>query len=104
MSSSDSRYKSGWRRAWLAKTAFVALIALLLSSLAAWELHSSSLQARYFAGLAKTLSFRVEAGPSPAILFPAAGPFDERLGYTRIPAYLDRLRARGYSVAAQVRQ
>ncbi len=104
MSSSDSRYKSGWRRAWLAKTAFVALIALLLSSLAAWELHSSSLQARYFSGLAKTLSFRVEAGPSPAILFPAAGPFDERLGYTRIPAYLERLRARGYSVAAQVRQ
>ncbi|HJW11063.1 MAG TPA: transglycosylase domain-containing protein, partial [Albitalea sp.] len=91
-------------RAWLAKTAFVALFALLLSSLAAWELNHSTLQSHYFAGLAKTLSYRVESGAAPAIRFPATGPFDERLGYTRIAAAIERLTAHGWRVAEQARQ
>src|SRR5439155_5919950 len=68
------------------------------------ELRTSTLQARYFAELAKKLHFHVEAGASPAIVFPASGPFDERLGYTKIPGYVERLRAHDYSVVAQVRQ
>jgi membrane peptidoglycan carboxypeptidase len=102
MSSSGSRSRTAWRRARLARPAFVSLVALLL--LAGWELQTSTLQASYFSGLARTLDFRVEAGASPAIRFPSSGPFDERLGYTRITAYAERLRSHGYRVAAQARQ
>ncbi|HEY2929218.1 transglycosylase domain-containing protein, partial [Piscinibacter sp.] len=102
--SSNSHNKTGWRRAWLAWAAFVALLLALLAQGVAWELRTSTLQARYFTELARTLDFRVEAGPSPAIRYPTSGPFDERLGYTKIPAYVERLRLHGYSVVAQARQ
>ncbi len=67
------------------------------------EIESSRMQARHFSELARDLTYRVEGGPSEAIRFPAAGPFDERLGYSRLPAFLERLGARGFEVDSQVR-
>lgn len=67
------------------------------------ELESSRWQARVFAELANELKFRVEPGPSPSIRFPHSGPYDERLGYSQIPAFVKRLTAQDYLIAEQAR-
>lgn len=65
------------------------------------ELETSHLQARYFARLAGELKFTPKPGASSEIRFPATGPYDERLGYTRLPVILEKLSAQGYQIAAQ---
>jgi len=79
---------------------------LLLCVLGGWAVHearTSTLQARFLSRIAGDLEFHLEPGPSPHIRFPVAGPYNERFGYTRIPDFVDRLRARGFSVEAQAR-
>jgi membrane peptidoglycan carboxypeptidase len=55
------------------------------------------------ASAARKLTYQVQPGPSPAIRFPKAGPYDERLGYTRLPDFVAKLHAKGYTVTAQAR-
>jgi len=50
------------------------------------------------------LTFQVEQGPSPAMQFPQAGPYDQRLGYVELPLLIQRLIARGFEVTRQARQ
>ncbi|WP_208299957.1 transglycosylase domain-containing protein [Aquabacterium sp. A08] len=76
---------------------------LLVGAGLAWEAHTSQLQARWLSRHAATLTHRVEDGPSDRIRFPAHGPFDERLGYTDIPGFTERLQARGFAPVAQAR-
>lgn len=84
-------------------------MALLLAVLAllGWtavdEYRTSSLQAHYLSALAGKLTFEVEPGPSDAIVYPGAGPYDQRLGYAQLPRYVDKLRSQGYEVTAQAR-
>ena len=86
-----------------------ALLAILLVAgyalfqLIAGELQSSKLQARYLADYAAKLTFKLEPGPSQAIRFPKTGPFDERLGYTQIPAFLSRLTSHDFTVTSQAK-
>jgi len=86
---------------------WLALALLLLTAiLAAWavlETRTSRLQARIFADMAGELTYRMENGPSDAIRFPAASPYDTRLGYAGLPQYLEKLQTRDYAVAAQAR-
>ncbi|MFZ0258291.1 MAG: transglycosylase domain-containing protein [Gammaproteobacteria bacterium] len=82
----------------------VALLALACTGLfgiAAWEMSSSHLQAKVLAAFADHLAFRVQAGPNEAIRFPEAGPHDNRLGYSRLPSFLARLRAAAFQVERQ---
>lgn len=81
-----------------------ALAGLVLALLATRELRTSALQAHYLSRWAAKLTFRVEPGPGTPIRFPQAGPYDERLGYTRIAEHVDRLAPLGFEVAAQARQ
>ncbi len=78
-----------------------------LASAGAWfvieELHSSHLQAYYFSKLAHDLKFQVEPGASSSIRFPSFGPYDERLGYSKIPDFTKSLLARDFRVTQQVR-
>lgn len=68
------------------------------------EMQTSRLQARYFAGLGRQVSFSLQSGPSHDIRFPSpGGPYDWRLGYARLPDFESRLRARGYEVTSQAR-
>lgn len=67
------------------------------------EARTSALQAAVWTRLAGRASFTVEPGASPHIRFPGAGPYDARHGYTRIPAFTERLAAHGYAVEAQAR-
>ena len=90
---------------WLLVICLTSLLGLL--AFAAYvvnnELHTSERQARYLSELAHELTFKLESGPSPAIRFPRAGPYDERLGYSAIPAFTQLLTARDYAVTAQAR-
>ena len=85
-----------WLGAGLAAVA--ALVAFTVD-----ELHTSRLQSRLWSGFAHDARFSVEAGPSDAIRFPGGGPYDERLGYHKLPEYIKRLQAEGYTVTSQAR-
>ena len=67
------------------------------------EAQTSNWQARYFSGPTADAGFRMEPGANPSIRFPGSGPYDLRLGYSEMPAFLGRLRARGYGIQAQAR-
>ncbi len=71
--------------------------------LIAYEMSTSALQARYFSALSRQLTFHTAPGPSSTIRFPSTGPYDERLGYTGLPGFLDRLTAQNYTIAKQAR-
>lgn len=88
----------GWRA-----VAYGLLAACLVVSLLYWEARSSTLQSWYFARQTAQISYKVEPGPSDAIVFPKVGPFDESLGYTLLPGLLQRLLGRGFEIEAQAR-
>lgn len=67
------------------------------------ELTQGRLQSRFFSWLAADVRYAPASGPSPTVRFPEHGPYDVRLGYTRIPAFLARLREEGVVVEAQAR-
>ena len=84
---------------WLLLTLLLLGAALLL----AYELRTAYFQARYLSHYATTLDYRVEPGPSPAIVYPQDGPFDKRLGYAYLPLMLERLQQRDFSILQQAR-
>jgi len=65
------------------------------------ELRDSWLQSLVFRTADQHLTYRVTDGPSNAIHYPAAGPYDWTLGYARMPVLLLRLKAAGFHVDAQ---
>ena len=68
-----------------------------------FELRSAHFQARELSRYAATLTYRVEPGPSPDILYPADGPFDKRQGYAYLPLMLERLQQRDFLISEQAR-
>ncbi|AXS80313.1 transglycosylase domain-containing protein [Dechloromonas sp. HYN0024] len=68
------------------------------------ELQDSGFQASYFAEQAKASTWTVEAGVDKDIWLPSAGPYEQRLGYAQINAFLPRLTGAGFTVTAQARQ
>jgi hypothetical protein len=80
------------------------LVASVAGGLLLWhEVQTSRLQARALARYAAGLDYAVVSGPSAAIRYPAHGPFDQRLGYTELPRFAERLQARGFALTGQVR-
>ncbi|MCS0592203.1 transglycosylase domain-containing protein [Massilia norwichensis] len=95
--------KRRWR---MVKRAFLVLLLIAVaggSAFAVYESRTSHMQAKFFADLARKISYRMEKGPSDAIRFPSASPYDERLGYSNLPNYLAKLKTRDYVVEAQAR-
>lgn len=93
----------GARWKWLTLVGIAALVGVC-AYLISLEMQTSRLQARYFANVGRQISFSVASGPSGDIRFPSpGGPYDLRLGYSRLPDFEARLRARGYLVTSQVR-
>lgn len=68
-----------------------------------YEMQTSALQARLLSDFAARLSYHVDSGPSSRIAYPAAGPFDYRRGYSRLPDFEQRLETRGFAVTRQAR-
>lgn len=90
------------------RVAFIVVLLALLAAAAklAWqEMRSSEWQARLFSEAAQKMRFTLAPGPSPvaAVRYPQDGPYDERLGYAKLPQYLERLQARDFQVTAQAR-
>lgn len=103
-----------WRRKRRGKSVFAGLrpgtlrlLAFLLAVAAAWlwaETRYSELQARVFSGIAQHLSFRVEPGTNQRLWLPHSGPYDIRLGYSRMKETLPHLVSSGFGIDAQARQ
>lgn len=93
-----------WRRtSTLLVAGAVFGVTLTLVLLVAGETQSSTLQARYFSSVASDVKFWLEPGSSPSIRFPQKGPYDQRLGYSELPTFLQKLQAKGYRVEKQAR-
>jgi len=91
----------GWRLPWQLVLLIVCALAALLVRR---EVLTSHWQASALSAHVATLRHHVAPGPAEHILFPAHGPFDERMGYAGIPGFTARLEERGFEIAAQARQ
>ena len=92
----------GLRARWWILLALI-LIPLILIGVLVWELMSSDIQARYLAKTAAKMTWKVQEGPSERIRFPQGGPYDQRLGYSKLPDYARRLAVRGWEVERQAK-
>ena len=101
---SAAKFSSLWKRfgKWLI-VAVLLVAALGIGHVARDEARTSRRQAAWLSVLAQDLHYEVLPGPSPLIRFPGAGPFDERLGYHRLPELVERLKHQGFVVSAQAR-
>jgi len=84
-----------WRR--------ILMISLILAGLTVVEVKTSFIEARCFTWLAGKSSFTVQPGHNTSLRFPADGPYDQRLGYARLPDFIKSLNAQGYQVELQAR-
>jgi membrane peptidoglycan carboxypeptidase len=77
------------RRLWL--WPLILLILIGAAGVIAYELVASPFQAVLLANYGKRLTYDIQSGPSERIRFPANGPYDQRLGYSRLPDFIQRL-------------
>lgn len=70
----------------------------------AYELRTSTLQSRYLTKVAQRATFSLGPGAAGESWYPTYGPYDERLGYTRIPRIIDNLLSNDFSITEQARQ
>ncbi|MEE8311689.1 MAG: transglycosylase domain-containing protein [Candidatus Binatia bacterium] len=68
------------------------------------ETTTSIRQARLLSPLARAATYEVAPGAAESLRLPARGPYDHRLGYTRISDFSARLRAAGFRLELQARQ
>lgn len=78
-----------------------AVVLACLGGAAWWEMRTSAAQAELLARFGRELGWTVEPGPAANVRFPTHGPYDQRLGYTRIPRAIERLTDGPYRIAAQ---
>jgi membrane peptidoglycan carboxypeptidase len=94
------RYLS-WDRV-LASSVFIGVIGV-----AGWglsiELEASPLQSRFFSKLTNGFGYALEPGPNADARFPDGGPYDERLGYARMPSFIQSLQQQGFVITQQAR-
>ncbi|MEZ5664650.1 MAG: transglycosylase domain-containing protein [Burkholderiaceae bacterium] len=78
------------------------LLALCLLLALGWaELRYSLLQSHLFTRHARGLTYNLHLGPADGYVAPSHGPYDERLGYTKVPEFVHRLQERGLVVTQQ---
>jgi membrane peptidoglycan carboxypeptidase len=87
-------------KVWLWPTLFI----LLVIGFVYIEIQTSLLQSWFFTRTNEQLSYQLATGRSAEIAFPRSAPFDDRRGYSKVPAFQTRLEAHGYQVSQQVRQ
>lgn len=83
---------------------FVAVCLAVLVGAAFLEIRFSLLQSMFFAHWSAKLKFTVASGRSNNFASPAAGPLDDRRGYTKLEQFSLRLRENGFRIAEQARQ
>lgn len=85
------------------KVFFWVFCGALLASAATYEARTSWLQSHLFSQYAADMTWKVERGPSPSLILPAAGPYNERQGYTTLSAISQNLRRKGFEITHQAR-
>jgi membrane peptidoglycan carboxypeptidase len=86
------------------RSILLSSIVLLLAILLGLEMKSSWLESRVLAAIATRLTFSLGRGASDAIQYSSTGPYDERLGYSRLPNFLTQLEASGFRLESQARE
>jgi membrane peptidoglycan carboxypeptidase len=81
----------------------ISLLPLALSMVAFYEARTSAIEAKLLASFASKLHYTLGPGASPAIVFPDGGPFNEARGYSKLPAFNENLRNRGFHIVEQAR-
>ncbi|SFH84067.1 Membrane carboxypeptidase (penicillin-binding protein) [Pseudomonas guineae] len=89
------------RKLKIATWLLLLLLCIAAGLLLVEEVRTSRFQAQEISRYAHTLSYRVQPGPSPSIIYPKEGPFDKRQGYTYLPLMLERLGKRHFIVQQQ---
>ena len=79
------------------------LLIVGIIGLIAWELLSSAVEAKYLAKTAQKMTWQMQDGPSRRIRYPGEGPYDIRLGYNKLPDYLQRLDKAGWKIDQQAK-
>ena len=79
------------------------LTIILLIGLVILELKTSYFQSFVLSQWAQRMDFEVEDGPNKDLIFPEDGPFDKRLGYTRVQDFTAALVKNGFVVERQSR-
>ena len=77
-------------------------VAAAVIAVGVYEYRTSRLQSRTFTAVATRMTYSLESGASQ-LQYPVAGPYDERLGYSRIPAVTRKLAAGPYRIDSQAR-
>ena len=82
----------------------VMLAAVLIAVVAlAYDLKTSGIQADVLSWSGARMTFAVDDGPNPELPFPTSGPYDHRLGYSRLPDFIETLDDKAFAVARQAR-
>ena len=81
----------------------LVLVGFGLGGLIARGLLSSALEAKYLARTAQQMTWQLLPGPSDEVRYPGQGPYDLRLGYSKLPGYLERLQTNGWRIDGQAR-
>jgi membrane peptidoglycan carboxypeptidase len=76
---------------------------LVLTVLLGLEMRSSWLESRVLAAIARQVTFSLGRGASDAIQYSSTGPYDERLGYSRLPNFFAQLESSGFRMESQAR-
>jgi len=87
------------------KTKWIAwfLISGVLLWMVVYEIRTSAFQSRLLAFYAQESTYTLGSGPSPTVVFPKEGPFNQRHGYAQIPDFQRRLQSKGFTVTEQAR-
>lgn len=88
-----------WER-WLIGGVVVAAVSGV-GYVASIEMRTSWLQAGILSKYAKELTYEVKDGPADLVSYPAAGPYNERLGYSQLPRYVEALTRLNYRIDRQ---
>ncbi len=94
-------YRNQRKRRWILLKIVIAVLFFLFITAFVWEIRTSLIQAEVFSYVSSLFSYWTEPGKSDEIYFPHSGPYDERLGYSRIQDYTDNLLERGYKIQSQ---
>jgi len=86
------------------RSILISSIVLLLAVLLGLEMKSSWLESHLLAAIARRLTFSLGQGASDAIQYSSTGPYDERLGYSRLPNFMTHLKASGFQLESQARE
>lgn len=81
----------------------ILLLPFIVIGVVIWELMSSDIQAKYLAKTARNMTWKLQTGASDRVRFPGNGPYDVRLGYSKIPDYTQRLQANGWEIERQAK-